>query len=142
MVQGFKEEAQHYGDLIIARAFADWSRHTGANLFEKLGIEPKFILPGQRNASFEIAKEVNAILRSDEHIDTFILATNETNIIPTVQKLQAQGHKVVLWADKDLRDSALDHAVDEFTPVEEILTLREYCFTISKISCNCCNRNF
>jgi uncharacterized LabA/DUF88 family protein len=118
-----RENAEKYGALKLARAFADWDRFSGAaRAFAAEQIEPRFVLQGKNSADMELSLQVQEVLSEEnDPIDTYILAAGDRDYMAIVNRLKREGKYVVVWGISSRASTVLKAAADEFVPIEELL---------------------
>jgi len=118
-----RENAERYGKIRLARAFADWDRFTGAaRSFAAEQIEPRFVLEGKNSADMELSLQVQeALSQGDDSIDTYILATGDRDFLAVVSRLKREDKRVIVWGVNGRTSSRLREYADEFVPIEELL---------------------
>jgi uncharacterized LabA/DUF88 family protein len=118
-----RENAEKYGKLRLARAYADWDRFSGAaRAFAAEHIEPRFVLQGKNSADMELSLQVQeALSEHGNSIHTYILATGDRDFLAIIRRLKREDKKVVVWGVQERTSDALKCAADEFVALEELL---------------------
>ncbi len=105
------EEASNYGDVIIKRAFADWSQSTVASWKQYLSkysitADQQFAPVKGKNSS-DISLIISAMVALFERgVDVFCLASSDSDFTRLVQEIRERGKTVVGFG--------ADHTVQEF----------------------------
>src|SRR6202049_2515638 len=112
--------AQHYGTVILARAYAEWNLSTERLAVYKAGIEPAFA-PVLRTESDRSGKSLADTVMVAEGMDMLwtlspevvVLATSDKDLIPLVRVAKQRGAFVVVLGSDftaiPLREMAHDH---------------------------------
>ncbi|MBI2848113.1 MAG: NYN domain-containing protein [Chloroflexi bacterium] len=97
-MQWLFDQLSEMGRVILKKAYADWSveGRKRDQLFE-LGIEPIQLFhseSGKNSADIRLA--IDAIeLMYQEHVDTFVIVSSDSDFVPLVSKLRATGKTVI-----------------------------------------------
>ncbi len=119
-----RENAEKYGKIKCARAFADWDRFTGAaRAFAEQGIDPRFVLQGKNSADVELCLQVQEALKeASASVSTFILVTGDRDFLAIIERLKREDKRVVVWGVEERTSQRLKEAADEFVPLEQLLS--------------------
>ncbi|HUK66309.1 MAG TPA: NYN domain-containing protein [Anaeromyxobacteraceae bacterium] len=107
------------GKVLFRRAYCDWSRFTAAtrNLHE-FGVElidvPPSTRSGKNGADVRLVIDALELAYLREHIDTFVLASGDSDFCPLAYKLREIGRTVVGMAVKEATSPLFVKACDEF----------------------------
>ena len=118
------EEASNYGDVIIKRAFADWSN--GAVEPWRTAVSKHSIIAEQQFSavrgknSGDIALIIDAmVVLFEKNIDVFCLASSDSDFSRLVQELRERG-KTVVGFGKKITKQEFVNAFTEFIYLDEI----------------------
>ncbi len=93
------QQASAMGRVIVKRAFADWSMIKNANAqIASLSVEPVHHARNGSNGknAIDILLTVQALdLLRDSAIDTFVIASGDSDFVPLVRRLRAAGKRVI-----------------------------------------------
>jgi uncharacterized LabA/DUF88 family protein len=107
------------GKVLFRRAYCDWSRFTPAtrNLHE-FGVElidvPPSTRAGKNGADVRLVIDALELAYLREHIDTFVLASGDSDFCPLAYKLREIGRTVVGMAVREATSPLFVKACDEF----------------------------
>ncbi len=107
------------GKVLFRRAYCDWSRFTPAtrNLHEH-GVElidvPPSTRSGKNGADVRLVIDALELAYLREHIDTFVLASGDSDFCPLAYKLREIGRMVVGMAVREATSPLFVKACDEF----------------------------
>jgi uncharacterized LabA/DUF88 family protein len=107
------------GKVLFRRAYCDWSRFTPAtrNLHEH-GVElidvPPSTRSGKNGADVRLVIDALELAYLREHIDTFVLASGDSDFCPLAYKLREIGRTVVGMAVREATSPLFVKACDEF----------------------------
>ncbi len=116
------EELDEMGDLIVRRVY--FSNEEGKALtkkFRNLGLDPIYQLRFSKGKNaVDIRMSIEAIeLLNKDYIDTFALATHDSDFTPLVNKLK-ENNKRIIGAGRDNVSQFFKDACDVFINVEQI----------------------
>ena len=126
------EKCQEFGRVVLARAYADWSRHgtviapLQASGFDPIYVPTYFYENNERHTrknavDIHIAIEAMEVLFTQPQINTFILLTGDKDFIPLANALRRHGKRVVAIGVKGTTSPYMRQATDEFTFYHELL---------------------
>jgi len=107
------------GKVLFRRAYCDWSRFTPAtrNLHE-FGVElidvPPSTRAGKNGADVRLVIDALELAYLREHIDTFVLASGDSDFCPLAYKLREIGRTVIGMAVRESTSPLFVKACDEF----------------------------
>jgi uncharacterized protein (TIGR00288 family) len=107
------------GKVIYRRAYCDWSRFTAAkqNLHDQ-GIELMEVPPstraGKNSADIRLVIDALELAYQREHIDTFAIASGDSDFCPLAYKLRENDRQVIGIGVKEATSPLLMKACDEF----------------------------
>ncbi|MFC2000011.1 NYN domain-containing protein [Chloroflexota bacterium] len=90
-------EIPDVGRIIIKRAYADWSTTKPPEKLSELGIEPVLVTrsPKSGKNSCDIRLTIDATdLLHQSPVDTFVIASSDSDFVPLVSKLRSHGKAV------------------------------------------------
>src|ERR1700682_2874764 len=120
--------AQHYGTVILARAYAEWNLSTERLAVYKAGIEPAFA-PVLRTESDSSGKSLADTVMVAEGMDMLgtlspdvvVLATSDKDLIPLVRVAKQRGAFVVVLGS-DFTAIPLREMADEHVTYRQLIT--------------------
>ncbi len=107
------------GKVVFRRAYADWSRFAPATsrLHEK-GVElvdvPPSTRAGKNGADMRLVIDALELAYLREHIDTFVIASGDSDFCPLAYKLRENDRTVIGMAVKEATSPLFVKACDEF----------------------------
>lgn len=107
------------GKVLFRRAYCDWSRFTPAtrNLHEH-GVElidvPPSTRSGKNGADVRLVIDALELAYLREHINTFVLASGDSDFCPLAYKLREIGRTVIGMAVREATSQLFVKACDEF----------------------------
>ena len=107
------------GKVLFRRAYCDWSRFAPAtrNLHEH-GVElidvPPSTRSGKNGADVRLVIDALELAYLREHIDTFVLASGDSDFCPVAYKLREIGRTVIGMAVREATSPLFVKACDEF----------------------------
>jgi hypothetical protein len=107
------------GKVVFRRAYADWSRFGPATqrLHDK-GVELMDVPPstraGKNGADMRLVIDALELCYLREHIDTYVLASGDSDFVPLANKLRENDRMVIGMAVKDATSPLFVKACDEF----------------------------
>jgi uncharacterized LabA/DUF88 family protein len=107
------------GKVVYRRAYADWSRFAdAANRLHDLGVElidvPPSTRAGKNGADVRLVIDALELCYLREHIDTFVIASGDSDFCPLAHKLRENDRTVVGMAVKESTSPLFVKACDEF----------------------------
>jgi uncharacterized LabA/DUF88 family protein len=107
------------GRVVYRRAYADWTRFAGAT--KKLhdhGVElvdvPPSTRAGKNGADMRLVIDALELCYLREHIDTFVIASGDSDFCPLAYKLRENDRTVIGMAVKESTSQLFVKACDEF----------------------------
>jgi uncharacterized LabA/DUF88 family protein len=107
------------GKVVFRRAYADWTRFAPATkrLHDK-GVElvdvPPSTQAGKNGADVRLVVDALELCYLREHIDTFVIASGDSDFCPLAYKLRENDRTVIGMAVKDATSPLFVKACDEF----------------------------
>jgi hypothetical protein len=107
------------GKIVFRRAYADWTRFPEATqrLHDK-GVELMDVPPstraGKNGADVRLVIDALELCYLREHIDTFVIASGDSDFVPLASKLRENDRMVIGMAVKDSTSQLFVKACDEF----------------------------
>jgi hypothetical protein len=107
------------GKVVFRRAYADWTRFSGATqrLHDK-GVElvdvPPSTRAGKNGADVRLVIDALELAYLREHIDTFVIASGDSDFCPLAYKLRENDRTVIGMAVKEATSPLFVKACDEF----------------------------
>ncbi len=114
------------GKIIVKKAYADWSRYKDymAELHEA-GIElieiPAPRLSGKNSADIRLVVDAMELCHSKSHIDTFVIASGDSDFSPLVAKLRENNKSVVGVGMRNSTARLLICNCDEFIFYDDLI---------------------
>ncbi len=119
------DKCQEYGRIVLARAYADWSRHnTVIAPLQASGFDPVYVptyfyeskeRKARKNAvDIHIAIEAVEVMYTQPHINTFILLTGDKDFIPLANALRRSGKTVIAVGVQGTTSPYMRQATDDF----------------------------
>jgi uncharacterized LabA/DUF88 family protein len=107
------------GKVIFRRAYADWSRFREAKAgLHALGVElvdvPPSTSAGKNAADMRLVIDALELNYARQHIDTFVIASGDSDFVPLANKLRENDRTVIGIAIKDSTSPYFVRACDEF----------------------------
>ena len=107
------------GKVVFRRAYADWSRFAPATqrLHDK-GVELMDVPPstraGKNGADVRLVVDALELCYLREHIDTFVLASGDSDFVPLANKLRENDRMVIGMAVREATSPLFVKSCDEF----------------------------
>ncbi len=107
------------GKVVFRRAYADWTRFSAATqrLHDK-GVElidvPPSTRAGKNGADVRLVIDALELCYLREHIDTFVLASGDSDFVPLANKLRENDRTVIGLAVKEATSPLFVKSCDEF----------------------------
>jgi uncharacterized LabA/DUF88 family protein len=107
------------GKVVFRRAYADWTRFGPATQrLHDLGVELMDVPPstraGKNGADVRLVVDALELAYLREHIDTFVLASGDSDFVPLAAKLRENDRTVIGMAVKESTSPLFVKACDEF----------------------------
>ena len=126
------DKCQEYGRIVLARAYADWSRHnTVIAPLQASGFDPVYVptyfyeskeRKARKNAvDIHIAIEAVEVMYTQPHINTFILLTGDKDFIPLANALRRNGKTVIAVGVQGTTSPYMRQATDDFVFYHQLL---------------------
>jgi len=120
----FKAEAQKFGEVVYARAYAPWDIFPEAmSVFDRHDLKPEYVEGGRKdNADLVMSLEIQEFLRiPGRDADAFILVTGDGDFMHVVRILQQEKKRVVVWGVEGSISTRLSARVAEIVNVQTLL---------------------
>ena len=113
------------GKLIVKKAYADWGRVPKyKQAFHEAAVElieiPKRSMTGKNSADIRLCVDAMDLCYSKQHIDTFVIASGDSDFSPLVSKLKENDKRVIGIGMKDSSSALLVDNCDEFIFYEDL----------------------
>lgn len=130
--EALMDRCQEYGRVVMARAYANWSRHTPvipplqASGFDPVYV-PSYFYNNQETVTRKNAVDIHLAIEAIElvharpHVSVFIILTGDKDFIPLANALRRYGKQVVALGVKGTTSPYLQQAVDDFIFYHQIL---------------------
>jgi hypothetical protein len=107
------------GKVVFRRAYCDWSRFKDAKgRLHEFGVElldvPPSTRAGKNGADMRLVIDALELCYAREHIDTFVIASGDSDFCPLAYKLRENGRTVIGLAVKESTSPLFVKACDEF----------------------------
>ena len=107
------------GKVIFRRAYCDWSRFRDAKAhLHEFGVElvdvPPSTRAGKNGADMRLVIDALELCYAREHIDTFVIASGDSDFCPLAYKLRENDKRVIGIAVKEATSPFFVKACDEF----------------------------
>lgn len=107
------------GKIIFRRAYCDWSRFREAKAgLHELGVElvdvPPSTRAGKNGADMRLVIDALELCYAREHIDTFVIASGDSDFCPLAYKLRENDRRVIGLAVKEATSPLFVKACDAF----------------------------
>jgi uncharacterized protein (TIGR00288 family) len=107
------------GKVVFRRAYADWTRFAGATqrlhdkVVELVDVPPS-TRAGKNGADVRLVIDALELCYLREHIDTFVLASGDSDFVPLANKLRENDRVVIGMAVKEATSPLFVKSCDEF----------------------------
>lgn len=121
----FKSEANRFGEVSFARAYAPWDIFPEAmSVFDRHDIKPEYVEGGRKdNADLVMSLEIQEFLRiPGRDADTFILVTGDGDFVHVIRILQQEKKRVVVWGVEGSISARLASRVGELVNIQTMLS--------------------
>ncbi|MCP3102549.1 NYN domain-containing protein [Myxococcus sp. K15C18031901] len=107
------------GKVVFRRAYCDWQRFSEAKLgLHRFGVElvdvPPSTRAGKNGADMRLVIDALELCYARESIDTFVIASGDSDFCPLAYKLRENGRTVIGLAVKESTSPLFVNACDEF----------------------------
>jgi uncharacterized LabA/DUF88 family protein len=107
------------GKIVFRRAYADWTRFAGATQrLHDHGVElidvPPSTRSGKNGADVRLVIDALELCYLREHIDTFVIASGDSDFCPLASKLRENDRMVIGMAVKEATSQLFVKSCDEF----------------------------
>lgn len=107
------------GKVIFRRAYCDWSRFHDAKVgLHSVGVElvdvPPSTRSGKNGADMRLVIDALELCYAREHIDTFVIASGDSDFCPLAYKLRENDRRVIGLAVREATSPLFVKACDEF----------------------------
>lgn len=120
------EYCQTFGRVIVAKAYANWSRHPSVvRPLQTAGFHPVQVPTyyGKNAVDIHLSVEATEALFTKTHVDTFLLLTGDSDFIPLAKSMRRQGKKVIAVGIEGATSQHLEQAVDELVYYHDLLNI-------------------
>ncbi len=113
------------GKVIVKKAYSDWSRYSDfKKTFHESGIElieiPQKYYSGKNSADIKMVVDAMDLCYTNEHIDTFVIMSGDSDFTPLVSKLKENNKYVIGLGVKNATSGLLIDNCDEFIFYEDL----------------------
>ncbi len=107
------------GKVVFRRAYADWTRFSAATQrLHDLGVElidvPPSTRAGKNGADVRLVIDALELAYLREHIDTFVIASGDSDFVPLANKLRENDRTVIGMAVRESTSPLFVKSCDEF----------------------------
>ncbi|MHC5078061.1 MAG: NYN domain-containing protein [Planctomycetota bacterium] len=118
-IQMVLERLVEKGNVIVKKAYADWSRFNDYKKdLHEAAIElieiPKRSMSGKNSADIRLCVDAIDLAYAKEHIDSFVVMSGDSDFSPLVSKLKENGKRVIGLGVKGSTSELLIGNCDEF----------------------------
>lgn len=130
------DKCKEFGRVVVARAFADWSRHSSAMITSLIsnGFDPVYVPSftttneGQstiRKNAVDMYMAIDAmdVLHSRKNVGAFVLLTGDSDFLPLINAVRREGKDVIAIGVDGSTSSHLVQSVDEFILYSQVSNL-------------------
>ena len=121
------DELSGIGRITVKRAFGDWQNVSRENQqrLQSLGIElihHAHTTAGKNASDIRLtADAINLLHTSPVNIDTFVIASGDSDFFPLVTVLRSHGKSVIVAGRKDVTTDALVNSCDRFIDLTDLV---------------------
>ncbi len=113
------------GRIIVKKAYCDWERYSDyKRAFHEAAIEmidiPQKYYSGKNSADIKMVVDAMELSYANEHLDTFVLLSGDSDFSPLVSKLKENNKYVIGIGVKDSSSALLVDNCDEFIYYEDV----------------------
>lgn len=124
-VQRVLERLLEKGKIIVKKAYADWERYSEyKRAFHEAAIElidiPHTRYSGKNSADIKMVVDAIDLCHSNEHLDTFVIVSGDSDFSPLVSKLRENDKHVIGIGVKNSTSKLLTENCDEFIYYEDL----------------------
>jgi uncharacterized LabA/DUF88 family protein len=117
------------GKIIVKKAYADWGRYQEyKRAFHEAAIElidiPQRKYSGKNSADIRMVVDAIDMSYSKEHVDTFVVASGDSDFSPLVSKLKENNRHVIGVGVKNSSSELLVANCDEFIYYEDLVRVQ------------------
>jgi hypothetical protein len=136
LARGLAERARSFGQVIEARAYADWDqflemrepdgrvvRRGAQRAFREANIETFYVLPGPNSSDVQLARDVEIMLNSPSCPDALIIASGDGDFCGTLDGIRRQGKEVYVWSVRTATRAEMIERATRHEWVEDFLNL-------------------
>jgi len=114
------------GDLVVKRAYADWSNHTTyKRALHEAAVDlidiPESRRTGKNSADIKMVVEAMELSYTKPHIDTFALVSGDSDFSPLVSKLRENNKHIIGLGVKNSSARLLIDNCDEFVFYDDLV---------------------
>lgn len=126
-IQPVLQKLVEHGIVSIRRAYGDWHKYEAyrKELVEN-GLElidqPALATSGKNGADIKLATDAMECVFLHPEIDTYVIASGDSDFIPLIRKLREHGRYVIVLSSKVIAAPIMQRNCDEFIPSEIIGT--------------------
>lgn len=120
------EYCQTFGRVIVAKAYANWSRHPSVvRPLQTAGFHPVQVPTyyGKNAVDIHLSVEATETLFTKTHVDTFLLLTGDSDFIPLARSMRRQGKKVIAVGIEGATSQHLEQAIDELVYYHDLMNI-------------------
>jgi uncharacterized protein (TIGR00288 family) len=119
------------GKVIVKRAYCDWERYSEyKRAFHEAAIEmldiPQKYYSGKNSADIKMVVDAMDLCYANEHLDTFVLLSGDSDFSPLVSKLREADKYVIGMGVKNSSSALLVDNCDEFIYYEDLWRDRQH----------------
>jgi uncharacterized LabA/DUF88 family protein len=136
LARGLGERARAVGQIIDARAYADWDqflevrepdgrvvRRGAQRAFREANIDTVYVLPGPNSSDVQLARDVEILLNSPDCPDQLIIASGDGDFCGTIDGIRRRGKEVTVWSVRTATRAELSERANRHEWIEDFLNL-------------------
>ncbi len=129
------------GNIIVKKAYADWSRYPEYKRdFHEAAIElieiPKRQMTGKNSADIRMVVDAMDLSYTKEHLDTFVIVSGDSDFSPLVSKLRENNKSVIGIGIRRSTSDLLVNNCDEFIYYDDLVSEGRRPPTLDRVPAN------
>jgi uncharacterized LabA/DUF88 family protein len=136
LARGLAERARSFGQVIEARAYADWDqflemrepdgrvvRRGAQRAFREANIDTFYVLPGPNSSDVQLARDVEILLNSPSCPDALVIASGDGDFCGTIDGIRRRGKEVYVWSVRAATRAEMVERATRHEWIEDFLNL-------------------
>jgi uncharacterized LabA/DUF88 family protein len=136
LARGLAERARSLGQVLEARAYADWDqflemrepdgrvvRRGAQRAFREANIDTFYVLPGPNSSDVQLARDVEILLNSPACPDAIIVASGDGDFCGTLDGIRRRGKEVYVWSVRTATRAEMVERATRHEWIEDFLNL-------------------